>query len=202
MDSIKRIEDRYRFKLPPIYKHLFRSGKPDAALEKLWIDLEFLSPDAIATYQWDDFRKPVDGLVPFAENGRSDLYCWYLPAPGRDGEPVVMLCTHDCYVGEWFALGMAATILRQTIEHLHIITDTADEWKENKQTIDHALLILNDFVPSAWRDSLDAVKHLTPKPDEQGDTRLMSDEEYEAIIRELFGERFVNQDFTWDKDGL
>jgi len=198
LKELEAIESRFGIKLPSLYRELAENERLDYRGKNFYEmpDCLWLTPKELAKFKWEKFRKPVDGLVPFATNGGGDYFCWYLPEVGLDGEPVVMECAHDCYDGRWFAPSMAGCVYRQTLERFSKFDD------EHADQITEVLNVLDKHAAETWCDTLRVLQGADPLPYELEDEDVLSVNAIAKLVCQAFGDKYVDQDFTWDKDGL
>jgi hypothetical protein len=98
------IEQRHEFRLPPAYRALAASGfleygdDPRGRIESGKLlqlhDVEWLPPTEITAFD-SKARKLRPRLVPFAQNGAGDLWCWDVAAAPIGGEPPIVVTSYD-----------------------------------------------------------------------------------------------------------
>jgi hypothetical protein len=205
MDTLKRIEDRHHFTLPPAYRSFVERGYltyPGSAY--VWVhEAEWLPPTEIAEYRWPSFTKPKPGLVPFAFAANGDLWCWKADRVTALQEPAIAYCPHDSYVGNWHAPCFIGWLYRLSLEYASSMWD--DETKAKRNIASWASLI-RDFGNKEWSGDLDELLVRSPVQYEWGPRRvkltgLLTYQELEARIRLAFGKEYLNAPFAWDFEG-
>lgn len=124
----RAIADRYGFSLPEDYRRLEARGLLQLTAPAhasaftqpgsyLWLpDMEWLTPQAIADFKFEDYHLP--GFVPFACTASGDHWCWQPARTDQHGTPV-LCCPHDDYFATVYAPNFAAALYRQTLAVCH-----------------------------------------------------------------------------------
>ena len=117
--AYENIAKKTGFQIPALYRKMVADGvttygENDAALAIASGHVEWYTPDAIAEYEPAEYWDPSLTLVPFAQNGGGDLWCFHPAAAEGDRVPVT-LCPHDGMEAEIFAPDVAGFWFRQLL---------------------------------------------------------------------------------------
>ena len=195
MKTLDLIEKKFGFTLPQSYRDIAKSIDLDDMFELG--DGYMMQPQEIADFEWEDFQSPVEGLVPFACNGGGDQYCWYLPDTGDDGEPAVVEATHDSYIGQYYAPSALGTVFRNLLDFCNMAAGEEEAQEDLEEILPPILDLLKAHAPARWVQTIENLSDMPAKDDEFGNPCLYTEAEYDALITDLFGEKYI-QNFKWD----
>jgi hypothetical protein len=195
MSDYARIAERYDFIVPDQYRRVRATGLLDRGSpnELFLTDLEWLSTDAIAVYQFLEFE--IKGLIPLARTARRDLFCWY-PHWGTDKDIPVTFCPRDdenatCYASDF--VGFLYRILLEEFSGSWLVdsfgvADTAERFR--RYAID-----VSQFLPDSWATTLCQLSTEPLIELEQGLYGVMNRRKCDDLIaKTLFFPR-LNQEF-------
>ena len=201
MDVYQQIKSRYGFAIPEEYRGLEANGWlawSEKNTDYLWINEgEWLSPDEILNYQFEDYHK--QGFVPFALAGNGDLWCWYPEWATREATPVVY-CPHDCYDGSGYAPSFLGWMFRTIVEFA-----SAGGLIMNEATARiHFARWQKDVVPllpAAWGACVNDIvgKPVKTWPEERGfgGPGFISMHEAQDIIRSYLAFPHLDEELRW-----
>jgi hypothetical protein len=154
MNDYDRIAERYSLIIPEQYRSVRAMGLLDRGSpnELFLTDLEWLSTDAIAIYEFLEFE--IKGLIPFARTARRDLFCWY-PPMATDKDIPVIFCPRDdenatCYASDF--VGFLYRILLEEFSGSWLVdsfgvTGTAERFRRYATDV-------SQFLPDSWATTL------------------------------------------------
>lgn len=178
-------DDREQTKLDPLpeaYTRLFDAGLLDYRKKRSCIVLdhaEWLTPQDIASVDWPPHVVP--GLVPFAQTGSGDHWCWYVPWSG-DNEIPVVFSPHDMNRASGFAPNFEGCVYRLVLEQFARSSLLGERSAARlSKTFKRYAAQLQPFLPRRWGATLST---LAARPVRQaGDAFcLMEEDELRAII--------------------
>ena len=111
--AFSEIERCYSFRLPPLFREIWRLGFCSGDTFLIMPDMEWMPLQDIIDYRFEDYQLP--GLVPFAFTAGGDLWCWQA-VPDALAEPHVVECPHDCEEGSVYAPDFQTAIYRHLLE--------------------------------------------------------------------------------------
>lgn len=150
LSYLEKLEKKYNFQYPELYKQLCRDGMLDTGeFGAGWVDrnyarikdhpifliwssnVELIEESELEEYIEDIKEpdmwniKPGLNLIPFAQNGGGDWYCFYYNEQKENNVPIVIL-NHDGNTGEILAKNLQDFIFRKLLEtasNYYISTD-------------------------------------------------------------------------------
>lgn len=124
--AYEAIAKKTGFQIPALYRKMVADGvtqyggdraawheKPPALLIAS-SHVEWYTPEAIADYEPAEYWDRSLTLVPFAQNGGGDLWCFH-PAAAEGDQIPIALCPHDEMEAEIFAPDLAGFWFRQLL---------------------------------------------------------------------------------------
>lgn len=160
-----------------------------------WLsEAEWMPPDEIADYEFEDYQKP--GFVPFASTGGGDHWCWW---PSEHPE-VVVFCPHDSCEGEFYAPSFIGLIYRCLLDYARYVSD--EEEHEIRQYLRASATHLSPYLPDSWKDTLNnlasaqRVQQFSPNGREAG-LGLLTQERYQEIVQRDLTFPLLDQVFEW-----
>lgn len=173
----------------------WRTNPPALAIASMHV--EWYSPDAIAEYEPVDYWDPSLTLVPFAQNGAGDLWCFHPAAAEGDRVPVAF-CPHDEMQSEIHAPDLAAFWFRQLLSvfaEVYVAHSPLEE-SELEQWARAEIRTFGRYARPEWVTVLDEVvsRPITRKKDVLS---FLSRREAEELVKETLryprlGETFVH----------
>jgi hypothetical protein len=158
------------FQIPALYRKMVADGVTEyggnrdewhanpPALAIASGHVEWYTPDAIADYEPAEYWDRSLTLVPFAQNGGGDLWCFH-PAAAEGDQIPVALCPHDEMVAEIFAPDLAGFWFRQLLNafaEMDVAHTGFDEVKQQQQARAE-IRILARYVRPEWVAVLEEV---------------------------------------------
>jgi len=167
------------------------------ALMLVSAQVEWWTPEAIAAWQPPDHWSTEHRLVPFAQTGAGDVWCWEASSPGAE----IVFAPHDEPNAEVVAPDLEGFLLRHLVLGLsEIYTDDGTDFT-NEQRVASAQANVRVLAPYLSAERVTLLERLCARPlvlDERwGCMRFLAKAEAQAIIqRELasprLGETFVH----------
>jgi hypothetical protein len=169
-DAYEAIATKTGFQIPALYRKMVADGvtqyggnrdewhKNPPALAIASIHVEWYAPDAIADYEPAEYWDRSLTLVPFAQNGGGDLWCFH-PAAAEGDQIPVALCPHDEMQAEIFAPDLAAFWFRQLLEafaEMDVAHTKFDEAEQQQQARAEIGTIAR-YAPKEWVAVLEEV---------------------------------------------
>ena len=146
-NAYEAIAKKTGFRIPALFRKMIADGVTqygpnreewDAnppALAIASIHVEWYTPDAIADYEPAEYWDKSLALVPFAQNGGGDLWCFH-PAAAEGDQIPVAFCPHDEMKSEIFAPDLAGFWFRQLLNvfaEMDVSHTKFDEAKQQQQ---------------------------------------------------------------------
>lgn len=143
-DAYEAIAKKTGFQIPALYRKMVADGVTEygpnrgewdtnpPALAIASIHVEWYAPDAIADYEPAEYWDQSLTLVPFAQNGGGDLWCFH-PAAAEGDQVPVALCPHDEMQAEIFAPDLAGFWFRQLLNAFAEMDVSHTKFDEAKQ---------------------------------------------------------------------
>lgn len=204
MDADTSIQQRYGFALPGLYRTLLARGHFSPRPWKNYLsfdDCEWLTLEAIATYEFLDFQITSDGgFVPFAVSGRRDEWCWRLDWAAQAGPPVVF-CEHG-ENGFGYAPDFQGFLYRKALEEFAGHNDFAAQGRK-LEDLRRAVAIITPHLPAAWGKQLRALATYDLSEWHRGDygeLYVLPKSELETLIAEHLAFPYLNETFIQDKE--
>ncbi|MBX3193386.1 MAG: SMI1/KNR4 family protein [Labilithrix sp.] len=125
-DAYEAIAKKTGFEIPALYRKMVADGVTEYGADRgEWhvnppalgiasAQVEWYAPTAIADYEPAEYWDRSLTLVPFAQNGGGDLWCFHPAAAENDLIPVA-LCPHDEMSAEIFAPDLGGFWFRQLL---------------------------------------------------------------------------------------
>ena len=130
-DIFDRIESQTGFRIPDLYRRLVADGRTSyGATREEWkqtwrerslhdppalliasLHVEWWSPEQIADYEEPDYWLSELRLIPFAQNGAGDVWCWHAASPGAE----IVFAAHDENEAEVVAADLEGFLLRHMV---------------------------------------------------------------------------------------
>lgn len=204
METLAAIQQRYGFEFPGLYQTLLSKGhfSPQPWTNYLvFDDCEWLSAEAIATYQFLDFQITSDGgFVPFAISARGDEFCWRLDWATGAEAPIVF-----CERGEGgfgYAPDFQGSLYRKALEEFAGHNDIAGD-KRKLRELQRTVSIIGPYLPDPWANQLrELAEHDVGhwKQGKYGELYVLSKPELESRIVEQLAFPHLNETFVQDKE--
>lgn len=168
-DAYEAIAKKTGFQIPALYRKMVADGVTHYGPGRDWnedppalaiasIHVEWYTPDEIADYEPAEYWDRSLTLVPFAQNGAGDLWCFH-PAAAQGDQIPVAFCPDDEMVAEIFAPDLAGFWFRQLLEAFaemdvaHTEFDEAQQLKQARAEI----RTLSRYVRPEWIAVLEEV---------------------------------------------
>lgn len=204
MDAVASIRQRYGFALPDLYCTLLAKGhfSPQPWMNYLSLDgCEWLTLDAIASYEFLDFQITSDGgFVPFAVSSRCDEWCWRLDW-AASAEPPVVFCERG-ETGFGYAPDFRGFLYRKALEEFAGYNDFAAGGGKLAD-LRRAVAVIATHLPGAWGEQLLALaKHELSgwRRGNAGELHVLPRSELEALIAERLAFPHLNETFAQDRE--
>ncbi|MFC1806121.1 hypothetical protein ACFL09_03985, partial [Planctomycetota bacterium] len=134
--------------------------------ETMWF-----KPKEILQYQF--YEGALPGLVPFATETCSDLWCWYPEQSGPLGAPVLQ-CIHDDPQARFYAPNVMGWVYRRLLDHAWLMANSfEDEKAEGRELLRSWLKRVRSVFPPEWSETLDGICQ---------SPQLLSGEQRETIV--------------------
>ncbi|MDQ3368150.1 MAG: SMI1/KNR4 family protein [Myxococcota bacterium] len=206
------------FEVPELFRRMVADGvttygTSPAAWKKTWkkrsltnppallmagIHVEWLKPKDIAAHEREEHWKPKLTLVPFAQNGGGDLWCFYPGAKKADPTPIA-LCPMDSDEAELYAPDLEGFLFRQLLNAFAEI-DPKDGEFTPAQTVQMAkaeIKTITPYVRKGWIDVLDEVASRRMKTDKNGYRSFIGFKEAKALARKTLGYKQLDATFVY-----
>ena len=190
MKLLSKIETKYGFALPPIYREIAASGLLDDEFHLP--DGYLMSLEEIAGFDWGDYLPAIDGLVPFARNGAGEHYCWFVPRPTTDGETAVVLAMPGCKA-PLFSPSFSGMLFRDALNWYSMIANDDEDYVG----LPAVTKLIERQGPVGWCDILRSLKDLPTKFDKYGQECLYTEKDMDVLIGDLFGSGYVSEELDW-----
>jgi hypothetical protein len=196
MIGIYRLQSRWKIRLPEVYEAMLKrglfEGQSGSALE-FW-DVRWFDLLQIADFQPPEYV--IDGLVPFAKQGRGSIWAWW-PAHVAPGGLPVVLSPRDSNTGEIYASNFEGFLFRQVVEEMADVQmdDFPDGPGQTISSIKAKLELIRPCLPQKWTDALSvlAANELTDQPN--GFFGFLSQANATLIIRRTLNDTRNNLEF-------
>ena len=201
MDDLERVEQRHSFRLPEAYRSIQALGWLDVKLPDnpsyFWLnEAEWMLPEEIADYEFQDYQKP--DFVPFALTGGGDHWCCWL----SEHPDAVVLCQHDSYDGEFYAPSFLGFIYRSLLDYARYVSVEDEEEGEVRQNLRRAAARFRDRFPAPWLDTLNALASAPLVQSFLPSGRstvwgLETEQQYQEIVQRDLTFPLLDQRFEW-----
>lgn len=200
MDQYEQVEQKFGFVLPEAYRSMSEARWFDGESDSyFWLyDAEWRSSAQILDHAPAEYHKP--GFVPFARTGGGDSWCWW---PSAHPE-IVVFCPHDDQNGKYYSPSFLGFIYRSLLDFsldYYGIIDPQEDPKEAIELLRASVIRLSGYFPDEWRETLEALTSAslvrrTPS-DEDSRLGLLTEEQYQAIVRRDLAFPLLDQEFQW-----
>ena len=161
--TYEKIAKKTGFQIPALYRKMVADGvtsydaKPanwqqnPPALIIASGPVEWYTPDAIAEYEPAEYWDQSLTLVPFAQNGGGDLWCFHPAAAEGDRIPVAF-CPHDAMEAEIVAPDLAGFWFRQLLDAFAEmdVTYTGFDLTQQQQQAHAEIRTIAAYVRPEW----------------------------------------------------
>jgi hypothetical protein len=209
-DVYDRIESQTGFRIPDLYRRLVADGRTSyGATREEWkltwrerslndppalliasMHVEWWSPEAIAAYEAPDYWLPEPRLVPFAQNGAGDVWCWHAASPGAE----IVFAPQDENAAEVVAADLEGFLFRHMVLALsEIYADDGSDFTVEERVMS-AQANVRVLAPYLAPERVTLLEELCARPlvhdAKWGCLRFLARDEAEAIVaRELANPR-------------
>lgn len=229
-DPYSTIEGRWGFAVPSLYRRMqadgrLQYGRTRAEWRATWkeraltdppallgADFEWLSLKDIAAWRAPDYWRPTPALVPFAQNGASDVWAWVPEWTARGRTPIVF-AYHDENEAKLFAPDLEGLLFRVSLEYFTDVPQAPDPGDDDLNPDERVISLraqiaaIAPYVPPRARRILREVVTrplrtalLTrPFPGYRGHPyrvcRLLGDREARRLVREVLAWSRLDETF-------
>jgi hypothetical protein len=202
---LQQIETQYGFTLPRAYRAFAERGYLSLGPSYLWVpEAEWLAPSEMLD-TGGFWGVPKTGLVAFAKSGGRDLWGWQTQRISEAGEPAIVYCPRDSYVGSWHAPSLLGWLYRLSLEY---VTPMWDDELDHRKKLRTFARVLREFDEPQWSADLEGVAArpvrtitLGGRLNERRMDALMDQHEVEDRVRRSFGRDYVEAPYVWDVAG-
>ena len=214
-DAYAAIEKKTGFSMPELYRRMVADGvttfpqdfrtaglENPSALLMASIHVEWMTPSDIAEHEPEDYWDKAVALVPFAQNGGGDLWCFHPGAKAGDDVPVALV-PHDEMVAEIFAPNFEGFLFRQLLGAFSEIDPSHHSYtpEETKQCAAAEIKTLTPYVRKEW---IDVLKEVASRPlqikDKSGYHSFISFKDAKALAAKTFGYDKLDKSFKYQTD--
>ena len=168
------------------------------ALLMAGIHVEWMSPQDIVAYERFEHWDPTLTLVPFAQNGGGDLWCFHPNAKEGDRVPIA-LCPMDSEMAEIFAPDFEGFLFRQLLGAFAEIDPADGDFTpdETKARVKAEIKTLTPYVRKAWIGVLDEVASRPMQTDKNRYRSFISFKDAKALARDTFTYEKLDESFKF-----
>lgn len=164
--------------------------------------VEWMDPKDIAEHEPEDHWDKKLTLVPFAQNGAGDLWCFH--PGGKHGEEIpIALVIHDELDAEIFAPSFEGFLFRQLLNALAEIDPSQAKYtpEETLKCVGAEIKTLTPYVRKEWIDVLKEVasRPMTTKP-KSGYRSFITFNDAKALAATTFGYDKLDSTFRYTSD--
>lgn len=213
LSYLEGLEQKYNFQYPELYKQLCKDGMLDTGkFGTGWVDQNYKrikdnpilliwssDVELIEEFELEEYIesikdpdtwniKPELELIPFAQNGGGDWYCFYYNEQQGDDIPIVML-NHDGDTADILAKNLQDFIFRQLLETASNYYMSEDELKNTDKVVWDLRAMLNSHKKYLTEKQSKILEEVYSKDvtryDEDTWGMITSDEAYDIIKQEI-----------------
>lgn len=175
-----------------------RSLENPPALLMAGIQVEWMKPKDIAAHERDEHWDPKLTLVPFAQNGGGDLWC-FCPDPKKANRAPIALCAMDSNEAEIFAPDLEGFLFRQLLNALAEIDPRDGEFtpEQTLQMVKAEIKTITPYVRKAWIGVLGEVASRRMKTDKNGYRSFLSFKDAKALARKTLADKKLDSTFVY-----
>lgn len=168
------------------------------ALLMAGIHVEWMTPEDIAAHEREEHWDPKLTLVPFAQNGGGDLWCFHPGAKDADRVPIA-LCAMDSSEAEVFAPDLEGFLFRQLLNAFAEIDPSGGEFtpEQTQQVVKAEIKTIAPYLREAWIGVLEEVASRPMKTDKDGYRSFISFKDAKALARETLGYEKLDSTFVY-----